>query len=481
MNQDGSRRSFLKKTIASAAAVMGGSVFATPGQAAVGFGSPSERPVFGFIGAGIRHKTLFWNALPFGPCAAICDVDSAQLRGGAKRVVDKYRESNLPAPPISLYEDYRFILDRQDIDVVVIATPDHWHAKMAIEAMRAGKDVYCEKPLTLTIDEGKQILQAEKETGRVIQVGTHQRSIQIFQTAAAMVRGGRVGTPKRITCGIGGCAQSGPLPAMAPPSGMNWNRWLGPAPWVPYRAGPASEKKDYWGVYPHGRAHGHFRWWYEYSGGKVTDWGAHHIDIALWALGNKSDGNMGRFTIDPVRVDHHMPFEKGMPTLDDRFNVATGFDIRINFEDGTENGTELDIIDAALNLKFDNGIMYEGDAGRIFVNRGKLTGKAVEELEENPLPEDAYDQLYPGLSGYMEGPESLRHMQNFVNCIKTREKPWSDVASHHRHLTVCHATNLAMRLGRKLTFDPATEQFIDDERANEMLSRTYRKGFEIDG
>ena len=348
--------------------------------------------------------------------------------------------------------------------------------------LRAVKDVYCEKPLTLTIAEGKQITDTIRATGRVFQVGTQQRSGNQFQTAAALMRAGRIGNPQRLTVGIGNSPTSGPLPECSPPSTLNWNRWLGPAPWTPY----VSAEKDpnpepgYGSSFPFSRAHVHFRWWYDYAGGKLTDWGAHHVDIAMWALG-KSDGTIGPYTIEPISYEHPVDFVDGYATTSDQFDVATSFNIRVTFADGVE----LDIVNYSEELKFDNGIMFQGDKGRYFVNRGKLTGKPSEELAENPLPTSAFEELYPGLTPSSDednhGVRNNHHMLHFIDCMKSRATPISDAASHCRHLTVCHLANLSMRLGRKLTFDPATERFVDDAQADTFLAREPRKGFETEG
>lgn len=466
-----SRRGFIKAGAAATAGVFANLHAIGPASAA-GYRSANSRPVCGYIGTGIRSLQLMPDGLRFGPCAALCDVDGEQLRNARGACEMVYLGAGVAPPPVDVYEDYRRILDRPDIDTVVIATPDHWHVKIAVEALHAGKDVYCEKPLTLTIAEGRILNDAIKATGGVLQVGTQQRSGDQFQKAVGLMRDGRLGKPKRLTCGIDDSPSCDALPLAAPPSEMNWNRWLGPAPYVEYRSASAATDEGYGGHQPYSRGHAHFRWWYEYAGGKLTDWGAHHVDIAMWALG-KSDGSVGKYTIDPIRVEHPVPLENGMPTLDDRFNTATNYHVRVTFEDGVE----LDIVDYSEDLKFGNGVMFECEKGRYFVNRGKLTGKPVEELDKNPLPEDFLSSIYAGPADPLaERP----HMKNFMDCVKSRETPISDAESHHRHLTVCHAANIALRLGRKLTFDTATEKFVGDERANEMIARENRKGFEID-
>lgn len=471
----GNRRDFLKS---SAAAVGSATIASTvPGFAAAGYRSPNEQPVFGYIGAGIRYGGLIGDGVRFGPPAAVCDVDGTQLNAAVKRIHGIYGKAGVGAPVVSPCEDYRRVLDRSDIDVVVIATPDHWHTKIAIEALLAGKDVYCEKPLTHNVAEGQQILAALEKTGRVMQVGSQQRSGRQFQTAVAMARSEVAGKVKRVTCGIDTFPDSGPLPLAAPPSAMNWNRWLGPAPWAAYRAAPTLPDGGYGSQHPYGRAHAFFRCWYEYAGGKLTDWGAHHVDIAMWGLG-RSDGSIGKFTIDPIKSVHPMELVDGQPTVDDRFNTATSFEVKITFEDGVE----LDIVDYSKRLKFGNGIMFECEDGRFFVNRGKLTGAPVEALKENPLPDSAYAELYGGPKADLAADDHQArggsHMQNFMDCVKSRTTPISDVASHHRHLSICHVANIALRLNRKLTYDPAVERFVDDPIADGLLSREPRKGFE---
>ena len=465
-----SRRSFLK---ASTLGSLAGSMNYWSGVSAIAADAPSkspnEQPVIGFVGTGIRyHTALGRQATEYGPCAAVCDVDMLQAGRALQVAVDQHRKHDWPLD-IQVAHDYRQVLDRSDVDIVVIATPDHWHSKIVIEAMQAGKDVYCEKPLTLTIREGQQILQVMKKTGRVVQVGTQQRTEvdKRFATAAAMVRAGRVGKIKRVTTALGGSLTCDPLAVTTTPKQLDWQRWLGQAPLADYREGPLIHKTGWGAGFPLSRAHRYFRWWYEYSGGKLTDWGAHHVDIATWAL-DKQRTDIGLVTIDLLEAEHPVPFVDGYPTRDDQFNAATKFKVRVLFEDGIEMMVRHD----AQDLGFDNGVMFEGDRGRFFVNRGKLTGKPVEDLESNPLPEDALEKLYG--SKVPTG-----QMANFMECVKTRAQPASDVESHHRMLSLCHGVNIALRLGRKLTFDPHQEKFVGDPQANTFIGREQRQGYAI--
>ena len=235
-----------------------------------------------------------------------------------------------------------------------------------------------------------------------------------------------------------------------------------------YREGKLVDTGGWGAGYPFSRTHRYFRWWYEYSGGKLTDWGAHHVDIAMWAL-DKLHADIGLVTIDPIEHVHPVPFVDGYPTQNDRFNAALRFKVKVTFADGVE----MMVRNAAVeDLGFDNGIMFEGSKGRFLVNRGKLVGKPVEMLKEDPLPEDALEKLYG-----TKVPKN--QMDNFFECVKTRATPVSDVESHHRMISICHAVNIAMRLDRKLTFDPKKEVFVGDPQANTFLAREQRKGYEI--
>ena len=433
--------------------------------------SPNEEPVVGFIGTGIRfHTALGGNGTKFGPCAKIADVDAAQAGRAWQKMMDAHREKNLPID-MTVHEDYRHVLDDKRINAVIIATPDHWHTKQVIEALQAGKDVYCEKPLTLTIDEGNLIEKAIEQTGGIVQVGTQQRTEfgTRFVKAAAMARDGRVGDIKKLTVCIGGSREAVPMPVVDPPRHLNWEKWLGQCPVVEYRESPTIVDTGGWGAgHPFSRAHRYYRWFYEYSGGKLTDWGAHHVDIAMLALDKLNDG-IGHITIDPISVTHPMKFVDGMPTQDDRFNAATAFHVKVTFADGIEMNVRNTAQD---DLGFDNGIMFEGTGGRYLVNRGKLVGAPVEALESNPLPGDMFETLY-GV------PNPKSHMKNFFDCVKSRKQPIANVNSHNQMLNVCHAINIAMRLDRKLTYDPKTRQFVDDDQANSFTKREQRKGYEI--
>ena len=446
------RRSFFQGMAAAGAA----SVLCSSTNRAFGYQSPNDRPVFATIGLRNQGWAITSKSFRFADFAALVDVDSNVL--GANVEKTKQQQGRKP----DAYKDYRKVLDRKDIDAVMIATPDHWHTKIAVEAMYAGKDVYCEKPLTLTIAEGKLIEKVVKETGRVFQVGTMQRteSGQRFLQAIALVKNGRIGTVNKVTCGINGMSASPVIPVAPVPKELDWEFWLGPAPKVDYRA-LSEMRKGYGGGVPlYSNAHYAFRNWHEYSGGKLTDWGAHHVDSACWALGASDTGPS---KVTPLEYTLPVEYKDGHPVVHDQYNVATKFRIRVDMP----NNVEL-----IITSEGDNGILFEGTKGRFFVNRGKIAGKPVEDLKDNPLPEGAIEVVYGGKV-------SENHTANFIEGINSRKQPISDVWSHNRMLEICHLSNIAMRLDRELKWDPNKRGIIGDAQANSFLARENRKGYEI--
>ncbi len=430
-----SRRGFLRASSRSLAGMAAALTVSSPrGAAAELPASKNDRPQIGCIGMRYQGTVIADKARAYGNIVAICDVD--------RNVREQARAAFGSTPKI--YEDYRDLLARGDIDVVTIGAPDHWHAKMLIDACRAGKDVYCEKPLTLTVDEGKLIRKVVQETGRVVQVGSWQRSDHRFRQAAEMVRQGRIGRLQRVDIVLGKNEVGGPFRIDDPPPNINWDLWQGQTASVPY-------------IYE--RCHYTFRWWYEYAGGQMTDWGAHHIDIAQWAIGE-----------NPIEVEA----TSTMPTVKNGYNVAVDFEAKYRYP----SGVVMTVSDTGRN-----GIMFTGDQARIFVNRGTLSGTSVEDLAHNPLPRESF-RLYdfdnfdrPPRSGKLDS--IVNHMGNFFDCIKVRKQPISDVESQHRSVTSCHIGNIAMWVGRPLKWDEQAEQFIDDSEANSRLQRPQRPGFEI--
>ncbi len=428
-----SRREFLS----GAAAAVGYFVLPTGRTMADEKKPANARPRVGCIGVGNRGTAISKDAKKYGDIVAVCDVDLSHAEKFNHDVCQGKAEVS---------QNYRKLLDRNDVDLVVIGTPDHWHTKSTLDAMRAGKDVYCEKPLTLTIDEGKQLCRGVTETKRVLQVGTQQRSefAHRFLKAVAMVQDGRIGAIKRVTCAINAGLAGGPFPTAQPPAGLDWDRWLGQAPVVPYI-------KE--------RCHRTFRWWFEYSGGKMTDWGAHHVDIAQWAIGMDHSGPT---TVEVVEAELPNPQVHGRPARADSYNTATTFNVHCRFA----NGVEMVITDAG-----ENGITFEGESGKFFVSRAKLTGGPVENLKTHPLPDSALVKL-------RKGKRLDSHMANFFECCRDRSLPASDVFTNHRTLSTCHLANIAIRLGQKLAWDPVKEEIVGNAEANGYLRREQRKGYE---
>ncbi|MHB1425890.1 MAG: Gfo/Idh/MocA family protein [Gemmataceae bacterium] len=442
MNNSQSRRDFLRDTATlTAAGVLAPSWLAGTRGMADESKSPNARPRVGCIGMGGMGRGDAHAVRRYGDILAVCDVD----RKHAEQARD---DKNIGNGKADIHEDYRKLLERKDIDLVTISTPDHWHTRIAIAALKSGKDVYCQKPLTLTIDEGKLLCKAVKETGRVLQVGTQQRSEykNMFLTAVALVREGRLGKVKRVTCAIGRERPGGPFKKTMPPAQLNWDMWLGQAAKVDYI-------KE--------RCHGTFRWWYEYSGGKMTDWGAHHVDIAQWAIGQEESGPT---SVEVVKAKLPVPFEKGYPTVDDQYNTAIEFHVRCLFPGD---------IEILIRHDTENGVTFEGEKGKFFVSRDKLVGEPIEALKKDPISDKV-------LIALRKGKRLDSHMGNFIECCRDRSQPVSDVFSHHRVLTTCHLANIALRLGRKLNWDAKDEQIVGDAEANAMQRREQRKGYEIE-
>ncbi|QDU81008.1 Inositol 2-dehydrogenase/D-chiro-inositol 3-dehydrogenase [Polystyrenella longa] len=432
-----SRRDFLKTSaltsLTAGLAAATPAMFVNTARAAETGRSANEQLGIGAIGMRYQGSVITEKARLYGNIVGIADVD--------RHVREQARASFGSTPRI--YENYLDLLQQKNVDVILIGAPDHWHTKMLIDACRAGKDVYCEKPLTLTIDEGKVIRNAVGETDQVVQVGTWQRSDHRFRLAVEMVRQGRIGKLQRVTCATDKNPTGGPFEQRPIPEHFNWDLWQGQTPDVPYLPE---------------RSHYTFRWWREYSGGKMTDWGAHHIDIAQWAIDSL-----------PVEINGRAKY----PDIPNGYNVSTDFQADLKYA----NGVELLIRDEGRR-----GILFEGDEGRIFVNRGSISGTPVDELASKPLNRDTFS-IYD--NDNLERPERvgkldaiINHMGNFFDCIKSRQQTISDIEGQHRSVSTCHLANISMELGRPLKWDPDQEVFLDDNEANAKLSREQRAGFE---
>jgi predicted dehydrogenase len=300
--------------------------------------------------------------------------------------------------------------------------------------------VYCEKPLTLTVAEGQQLVEAVKRSGRVLQVGTQQRSEMglVFLRAVATVRSGQLGRIRKVTVSLPlSTSVGGPFKGQPVPEPLNWDMWLGQAPLAEY----CPE-----------RCHFQFRWWYEYSGGIATDWGAHHMDIAQWALG--VDG--------PLSVDGSATV---MPAIPGGYNTPKEPRITYVYPD-----------DVTLELTTgDEFVVFEGDQGRIRVNRGRVTGKPIEAQD---MEKSLQDLTQKTMSELYQGNKPGSHMGNFFEAVESRRQPISDVVSQHRSVSACHLGNISCRLGRKLAWDATAEKFVGDDEANAMLSRPQRAPYQ---
>ncbi|MBN2449730.1 MAG: Gfo/Idh/MocA family oxidoreductase [Lentisphaeria bacterium] len=374
-----------------------------------------------------RGHTAFFSSDPRTWVVAVCDVDRARAVT-RKETVDRNCATRLgkdSCDDCAVYGDFREALARPEVDLVAVCTPDHWHVPIAAAAMRAGKDVYCEKPLTLTIAEGRTLVETARRYGRVLQTGSQQRSGRNFRFACELVRNGRIGELRRVETRIGQAPSCAAEPTMPVPDGFDYDFWLGPAPWAPYTAK---------------RCHGTFRWIRDYSGGKMTDWGAHHNDIAQWGMGMECSG--------PVAVRG-----KGEFPTSGLFDVATRFVVEYRYA----NGVTLTCRDDG-----ENGVRFEGTEGWVCVSRRRIDAEPKSLLKTEFGPDEVH--LY----------RSASHHDNFLQCVATRRETVAPPEIGHRSASVCHLGNIAMLLGRELTWDPDRETFVGDPEANRMLSRPLR-------
>ncbi|MHC4430886.1 MAG: Gfo/Idh/MocA family protein [Planctomycetota bacterium] len=414
-----SRRSFLRRTVAAAGAAV---TLPTIVPASVfGARAPSNRIVMGAIGVGSQGTGDMRGFLerPQVQMVAVCDVDKGHL-GSAKKIVDqKYGNSDCSA-----YIDFRELIGRGDLDAVQLAMPDHWHAIPAIEAARAGLDIHGQKPLARSIREGRAICDAVHRYGRVWQTGSQQRSDYKFRRACELVRNGRIGKILKVEVGLptgGGTDVKAP---QKPPEGLDWNFWLGPAPYVPYR----------------GVVHWNWRWIMDYSGGQLTDWAGHHIDIAHWGMGWDLTG--------PVEIEG-----TGNYPNEGLYNVPSEYKFTCKYADGI-------VMTVANNTQLTQGAKWYGETGWIHVNRGGLRASDEKILKEQIGPNEI--RLY----------ESRDHQQNFLDCVKSRKLTICPVEVGHRSISVGLLGEIAMLTGRKIKWDPENRRCRSQCTARQVLSRT---------
>ena len=397
--------------------------------------SANDRPSVALIGCGGRGRGVGNEAAQFGNIVAICDVDDAHLTIARKQW-----------PNAKAFRDFRDVVALQDLDIVLCGTVDHWHTLVSTAAMRAGKDVYCEKPLTLTVEEGKHLVEEARKTGRILQTGSQQRSDARFRLACELVRNGRIGKLEHVDVFLPAGRREGPFESSTPPQSLDWDMWQGPTP-----------DSDY----VRERTHVTFRYWWEYSGGTMTDWGAHHNDIALWGMGLERSG--------PVSVKGKQLVEM----IPGGFSTASQYDVRYAYANGVTHRCQSTTANAWHGRVLDpngqqHGVKFLGTDGWIWVTRGAIEASEPEILVE-PLG-----------SGARRLPVSDNHMGNFFASVASRQQPICDAEIGHRSASVCHLGVIAMRLGRELEFDPLSETFLGDAQANEWLSREMRKPWSLE-
>ncbi len=373
------------------------------------------------------------TARRFGRIVALCDVDANHLEAAKKDF-----------PDAEGYADFRELLERKDLDAVICGTVDHWHTLVSMGAMQAGKDVYCEKPLTLTIDEGKRLVEVQRQTGRVLQTGTQQRSSREFRLACDLVRNGRIGTIEKAEVWLPAGLRQGPFATGTVPTGFDYDFWQGQTPNVPY-------VKE--------RTHFSFRYWWEYSGGTMTDWGAHHNDIVLWALNQDQSG--------PVSVEGKQLVEM----IPGGYTAASEYEVTYTYANGVvhtcKSTTASEWWGGVKDPKGQqHGIKFIGSDGWIWVTRGTIQASHPAILEEE-LPESA-PRVYA----------SSDHMGNFIDCVKSRKTTICPAEVGHRSASLCHLGVISIRLGRKLNWDPAREHFVGDTEANQFVARPMRQPYD---
>lgn len=414
------RRNFVKKTAATAAAV---TVIPRHVMSGKGFIAPNDRINLGYIGTGKQSYSLLES---IGQCKETIVLAASDVYGlKLERFIEEAEKNNSKKLQANVdgYKYYRELLKRKDIDAVVIASPDHWHAQMVVDAAKAGKDIYCEKPLALTIAEGRAMVNAVRKYERVLQTGNMQRSWRDFRHACELVFNGYIGEIEEINVSVGEPVKQCDLPTEEVPETLEWNEWVGPSLYRGYHHILAPLPDD-----------DRWAWWRGYrdfGGGYITDWGAHMFDIAQWALG----------------MDESGPVEFNPP------NVPADTGLSMKYKNG-----------AVVNHKQwgkPNAVQFIGSDGTIEVSRSflKTTPKHLAKMELT----DKDKRLY----------FSDNHYQNWINAIKNRTKPVSDVETGHRTASVCNAINIAYELQRSLKWDPVSERF-DDDYANMMASRPYR-------
>lgn len=399
--------------------------------------SANDRPGIALIGCGGMGRGDLKSAGRFGNIVAVCDVDESHAAATAKPFAAADR-----AP--AQFTDFRKLLEQKDVDIVINATPDHWHTLINIAAAHAKKDIYAEKPLTLTIDEGTRLVKAVRKEKVVLQTGTQQRSNKLFRLACELVRNDRIGKLTQVTVYVPAGLREGPFKPVPVPDGFNWDYWLGQAPQVEYL-------KE--------RCHQTFRWWFDYSGGPVTDWGAHHNDIARWAIG--LDG--------PTDIQARALTD----TIPGGYTTPSEFEATLTYANGVKQVVKTTTDDSPFGVVLKpegqrNGVRLEGANGWIWVNRTSIEASNPE-LIDTPMPNPAVQLEI-----------SDDHMGNFFEAVRSRKDPICPVEVGHLSANVGHLIVIALRTGRTLKWDPAAEKFVGEgaREGNAQLARRMRKPYD---
>ena len=437
-----SRRSFLKKTATAAAGAVIGVPYVITSPV-LGGDAPSNKITIGCIGVGRMGLIDMQEIMGFDQTRiiAVCDVDTKRLKY-AQQLVEKHYSSHSRSgnyKGCAAYRDFRDLLARRDIDAVSIVTPDHWHALPALAAAKAGKDIFLQKPLTLTVEEGRLLSDTVRRYGCVLQVGSQQRSDARFRFACELVRNGRIGKLNTVKVGLPEDPATGPQPSMPIPENLDYEMWLGPAPWASYTEKGVHPQSDY-------SRPGWLRI-SDYCCGMITGWGSHHNDIAQWGMGTECTG--------PVEVKGQAEYPR-----DGLWDVHGPFRVEYTYA----NGVKLICAD---NRRNKQGVMFEGTKGWVYVKRGRIDAHPKSLLTSVIGPNEIH--LY----------ESNSHKGNFFDCIRSHAETVAPVEMGHRSNTICLLGYIAMLLGRKLRWDPDIEHFINDDAANRMLARPMRSPWNL--
>jgi predicted dehydrogenase len=440
MNNRIERRDFIKRGISAvgAAAAAGASILGANDRVRVGVIGPGRQ------GRGVM-KTFMRNADV--QIVALCDVFRPQM---------DFAVNDAKLEGVDTYRDFRRMLDRKDIDAVIVASPDHWHALQTVMACQAGKDVYVEKPVSSAVDEGSKMVQAARKYNRVVQVGTQQRSGDHYQKAAEIIRGGQLGKITFVRTWNFGNQTPGGIgnpPDTNPPDGLDWDMWLGPAPMRPFNQNRFGVHPDRWSS---------FRWFWDYAGGMMTDWGVHHLDIvqmvmgveapvAITAMGGKLALNDNRETPDTLMVTYEYPSEKTGAEKNGGF-VCTYENRECNGQGWNGQGY---------------GILFHGADATLYINREyfEITPEGGRNVEARRVKN--------------ENRQGEAHVRNFLDCVKSRQSPTSDIEIGHRSTTTCLLGNVALRSGRRIVWNAKTEKIEGDGVASKYLSREYRRPWKL--